>query len=509
MKEGNLFLFVSVDQVKFNLRHITFSIFAVFGLLGFDSPRDSMPLWVSPTYRELNFPTDNFYVGFASRSFNKDEDLSEVEQQVLSFARIRLVESVYVSISADSYNSLTNTNGEAREYYSKKVVSKSTLETAGLSAEVYLDNKKRIAYAFSSIKKSELRENYTNAFAIKFQQVEDRIGQVDSMTLPRLMHFLDEITQLQGQSSVLSFLGAGNSGVDQQLDDYLSEVEAVILGRSDDHSDLNDALITLQSVLFSSLQANVKSLKVNLLTYRDTELSSEFSLILHQKLSEVLLDKVEVNDQSDYVLTGSYWPGNEGIRLMVSVNEYLDGENIRLLGTASATIDESSIQELNVEMEPETPEIPLLSSSAESPDYGGLIAEVTTQKGKEAIAFWEGEELKLAVKVSRPSYVQLINIWADGSKYLLLDNYYLGPDEVNKEYWLPFSWETACPCGMENLYLRASNRPFPPVQVTDMDGFLKLETEIDVILELTRGFKPKTDEDYLAETSLGLMTFPI
>ncbi len=472
------------------------------------TPAYSTPLWVSPTYREFNFPSDEYYIGFASRSFGREEDPSEVEQQVLTFSRIRLVESVYVSISANSYNSLVNSDGEAREYYSKKIVSKSTLETAGLATEVYLDSRKNIAYAFSSIRKSELRENYAKAFRANYIAIERRMEQLSSMSLQRMMHFSDEITQLQGQRTVMSFLGVGNPNSDQQLEGYLSQVENAILDRSKVRSDLDEALMNLQSVLFSTLQQEVKSLKINLLTYKDSELSSEFSLILNQKLSQVVLEKVEINDGSSYVLSGTYWPAEKGIRLMISVNEYVGGENISLLGTASATVDKTSIHDLNVQIVPQRPKEPLLAAAEDKPDYGGLIAEVTTQKGKEAVAFREGEELKLAVKVSRPSYVQLINIWADGSKYLLLDNYYLGPDEVNKDYWLPFTWETACPCGMENLYLRASNEPFPPVQVSDVDGFLKVETDIEVILKLTRGFKPKTDEDYLAETSMGLMTFP-
>lgn len=426
----------------------------------------------------------------------------------MSFSRVRLIESVYVSISADSYNSLTNSDGEAQEYYSKKIVSKSALETAGLVSEVYLDTRKNIAYAFSTIRKNVLRESYARAFELNYQRVEQQMSQLTSMSLPRMMVLRDDLTQLRGQGTILKFLGFGDPMVDKQIDDLIGTIEDVILERSQERSDLEEALITLKSILFSTLNPEVRSIKMNLLTYKDSELSSALSLILEQKLSQVLLDRVEINDQSNYVLSGTFWPVKEGIRIMINVNEFLDDENLRLLGTATAIVDEASISQLNVEIEPAVQEMAILINSESKPDYGGLIAEVTTQKGKEAVAFWEGEELKLAVKVSRPSYVQLINIWADGSKYLLLDNYYLGPDEVNKEYWLPFSWETACPCGMENLYLRASNQPFPPVQVTDVDGFLKLDTDIDVILELTRGFKPKTDDDYLAETSLGLMTFP-
>ena len=493
--------------MKLRFDKIALSIFILVSLTGFDAPK-SPPLWISPTYRELNFPRSDYYVGFASRSFSKEEDVSEVEQQVLSFARVRLVESVYVSIAADSYNSVTNADGEAEEFYSKKIVSRSALETAGLATEVYLDNRKKIAYAFSSIKKVELLNNYEKAFAVNFEAIERQMNEVSTMPMPQMRQLLDEIRQLQGQRNVLSFLGAEIGEKVQQLNEFALGTQNAILDESKKQTGLEEALSTLQSILFSTLNPVAKAMKINLLTYKDSGLSSEFSLVLNQKLTQGLLENVEISDQSDFVLTGTYWPGREGIRLMVSVNELQAGENIRLLGTASATINESSISGLDVKIEPDFPSSPVLSNSQEKAAYGGLIADVTTQKGKEAVAFTEGEELKVAVKVSRPAYVQLINIWADGSKFLLLDNYYLGSDEVNKNYWLPFSWETACPCGMENLYLRASNRPFLPMEVVDVDGFMKLETDIEVVLELTRGFKPKTDEDYLAEASLDLMTFP-
>jgi len=60
---------------------------------------------------------------------------------------------------------------------------------------------------------------------------------------------------------------------------------------------------------------------------------------------------------------------------------------------------------------------------------------------------------------------------ADGQKVLLLDNYYIAENMVNKMVELPFEFECSAPFGVETLLASAQPTQLTPLSITHTDGF--------------------------------------
>lgn len=123
---------------------------------------------------------------------------------------------------------------------------------------------------------------------------------------------------------------------------------------------------------------------------------------------------------------------------------------------------------------------------------GGFLAEIWTNKGDENLIYTEGEKLKLYVRINRESYIRVIYHMADGSKVLMVDNYYVGSDKVNTVYELPFEFECAEPFGVETLQLNAQTKAFDALNTTQQYGYDFISEKLNDILVNTRGFKKVT-----------------
>jgi len=136
-----------------------------------------------------------------------------------------------------------------------------------------------------------------------------------------------------------------------------------------------------------------------------------------------------------------------------------------------------------------------------------LIVELQTDKMFDGpITYTFGEKPKILVRANKACYLRLIYIFSDGSKTLLLDNYYLGNLKVNQWVDLGLDLEICGPEGTEQLLLQASSTEMPLLKInrTELD-----ESHIDYIQESefsdqiakTRGIKIKNPKNEITETS--------
>ena len=138
---------------------------------------------------------------------------------------------------------------------------------------------------------------------------------------------------------------------------------------------------------------------------------------------------------------------------------------------------------------------------------GNLNIDVYTNKGKENLIFTEGDVLKLFVRANRECYLRFVYHLADGSKVLLLDNYYINRDNVNQVYELPYEFECAEPFGIETLQLNAQGEPFEALNVRSEYGYDFILDDTQTIITKSRGFKKsKSETDIKAEKRLVFTT---
>ena len=120
---------------------------------------------------------------------------------------------------------------------------------------------------------------------------------------------------------------------------------------------------------------------------------------------------------------------------------------------------------------------------------GDLNIEIWTGKGTDNLIYEEDELLKLFVRANKECYIRLIYYLADGSKVLLLDNYYIDMAKVNVVYELPYTFQCAEPFGVETLQMNAQNKTFDLLKFTSEYGYDFLTDNMETILAKTRGFK--------------------
>ena len=486
-------------------------LFTLFGV-------ENSPDWLDHNHRKNNYPKDEFYQGFVSRSFASDENRLQVENEVVSQSRIRLSESIRVFISSKSTSTLSNVNSVADEKFQQKSVTRTELDASGLETLTYFDERKKVAYAFSFIKKRKLQSSYYKQLKDRMLSIRERINNYSEKKPPYavLIELLDELDQVKAIQNTLSSTGMNNSIVLMTTQwnkrrDWVNELLSEM--KEKESIDLEEAAVFIRDGLVADITSrSLADVKVNRMTYKNTGIATELSVLFSDYFDDVVSERFSVvSNDFDWVINSTYWPLKDKIKITTTIHQIDGGELVKLIASTSINVDRSIIDDLGVDYEPlkneEDEEEYRVVTQREESD-GEIIVEIATQKGNRSSVFMEGETLKLLTKVSRPSYIQLINVWADGSKLLLLDNYYADISQTNSYFELPFEWETACPCGIEYIYVIASSKPHSVPETTDQDGFLFIDEPLAEVLDKKRGFK-RVSGDGVSEASLILTTVPL
>jgi len=137
---------------------------------------------------------------------------------------------------------------------------------------------------------------------------------------------------------------------------------------------------------------------------------------------------------------------------------------------------------------------------------GDLNLEVWTNKGTDNLLFSENDTLRLFLRVNKASYIRFIYHLADGSKVLLLDDYFIDVSKVNKVYQLPDEFICAEPFGAEVLQVNAQTEKFEPLNTKEQYGYNFITDDLDEVIRKTRGFKKLKEGVMKAENSIVITT---
>jgi hypothetical protein len=478
------------------------------------------PGWLNPLIRNSKFPPKKFYTGFASISFQKGQDISMYPDKLKSASRITLSESIFIIIQSESNSLLKNTNGTSENRYTKSTITKSSLEAIGLKSEIYIDQKERVGYGFSYVERASLVSHYSIMLSEELSSIEESLEQNgtlsdDPQAYSRLMNNLTALERLKEYQDMLRYLDVYSQEI--ILTDAWRALHSEIVSelsrlKNKEDIDLEEVAYFFADKVKAELTDGSDELGVQPITYKNTGISTEFSDYFDQILTQALESRfgsvAKGLSNDGVVVTGTYWPGEDEIKVILNANQLVKGEIVKLQTGSSMAVKKSSFNELDINIS-----IPIEKSILEKnkllqpvESEGGLLAEVSTQKGKESVIFQEGELLELFVNVSRPSYLRILNVWSDNQSYLLADNYYISPVETDQKIKIPMSWETSCPCGVEFIQVIASDKILPPLTTTKVDGFDKINGDLKQTISQSRGFK-KTGNQY-AESTIIVTTIP-
>jgi len=285
---------------------------------------------------------------------------------------------------------------------------------------------------------------------------------------------------------------------------------------SDKNEIINKHTVSLEeicSILANSLknktekvpEVKSKMVRIDNITYGSSRCMSEFSKRftndIEQKIAnEGLSVSTKQNAPNDpnpvnynYFLTGNYWEDGTCFKVNISLKEC---GTEKTLATEEGKVSKQWLTANNISFKPENFEQAKAEDAVFNkdvlPNSGGLNVEVMTNKGNKNLIFTDGEILKLWFKANKECYVRIVYYFADGSKVLMMDNFHVKADSVNKFIDSQKEFYCAEPFGAETLQLFAQSEPFLPLNYQTKDDYKFITDNIETIVdEGRRAFREK------------------
>lgn len=504
-----------------NFKLIYFISLFLFSLLTFGQKAER-PRWVDYNIRKTEYEDTKFLTGFFSEKVVNEADVNDRLLKLTEYAKQQLVENIVVDISSVGQIYVENINSSSKEILTKSSVSVAKAQIVGLKSETYYDEKKKEIFAFVYASKAELISSYASRIKNSVEKIgatnktiAEFITKNDIKSATSLQFEnnskLRELEESQGLYIALTGTIDDNALFSKQTLELKNQLDKNLASiTSSKEFSIAEAARFLANGLKSSANLD-KPLLVSYLNYQDTKFSSTFSRKFKIELesalaaNKILVAQPNEEVKSVYLFTGSYWEEKDYLRIIVTIR---DNNSNKIIAGLESKIPKSVLESNQISYLPENLKQALENTKAISAGEfksEGLNVEVWTNKGAESLIFTEGEKMKLSIRSNRECYVRLIYYLADGQKVLLLDNYYINNDKINKVYELPYEFECAEPFGVETLQLVAQSSSFEPLNIQNQDGYDFILDNTQAVLQKTRGFK-KVENSLKAEKRITFTT---
>ncbi len=492
------------------------------------------PAWIKYEKRATMFPSNSYILGFSSEINYYDLDVNELIDRCKENAKNELTESVKVSIKSVTVSGISNVNTgidqETYEYVKQSSVSFSNLDLAGLTTQHYYDKKEKVAYAITYAKRVEVINFYKQKISngirdleVKKQFAEDMLkADMQEKALQSYFKCLTLFRDVEEAQSVLVALGKSDE-VSLKKNKTIELKTAVDKGINQLNSTAKNSISDVAYFIANGLKMQSEKLegkvKLSSFTYQDTRMGSPLAKRLDRSLEQKLVSETKLNihnqnyatqykSQSliDYIITGTYWDDNDYIKIIVILRDFKTG---KALASVETKLAKSFCEKNKISYLPENFIVANTKRKnfAENEIVGGdLNLEVWTNKGTDNLLFSENDTLRLYLRVNKACYIRFIYYLADGSKVLLLDDYFIDVSKVNKVYQLPEEFICAEPFGAEVLQVNAQTEKFEPLNTKEEYGYNFITDDLDEIIRRTRGFKKLKEGVMKAENSIVITT---
>jgi hypothetical protein len=140
---------------------------AAFGQSG---KGEMLPPWVNDTWRDAQYPSSVWYVGYAVDAAAGGAKIADVQRRAEKSAQLKVAEAVYTNIKAisETYtkSDLKKSGGSASEtvekFYSQKISSSTDVEVAKVELATFHDQAGNKVYALAKVKKADLAAYYAS-----------------------------------------------------------------------------------------------------------------------------------------------------------------------------------------------------------------------------------------------------------------------------------------------------------------------------------------------------------
>jgi len=500
------------------------------------------PDWAKEYGKSAAHPEQLYLTGFGMHKVMGGIDRATSLRKATESARGNLIQSVRVSLQSTSGSMVEERNQRVSSYFSSTTQATSSMEIQGLELETFYDDDEEMSYALAVASREHLAGLYKEKESKLRRDIHQRLeagkGYEDqgqkTKALDEYLACYPLFRRLEEAQAILLAATTRRMIAFAEIEKEVSKDEV-------DESAVREAVRRLIEKPLASAedlawylayclkeQMNLKDavVLVTPFTYRDTKMGSPFSRFFKQVLEtrvaevarwtpvqqdqksrslEVVGDTVRPL-QADYVLRGTYWEREAGVKFISTLQRIFDGKTI---GSAEAVIDTVNLGKSGLSIKPQNFEAAFSDQKQFGKDEvlpGGLSLEVWTNKGTDDLVFSKGERMQAYVRVNMPCYIRFIYHLADGKRALLVDNHYVDQSKVNQVYPIPEEFECDEPFGAEFLQAFARTEEFEPIQTKEVEGYKILQEDLERFLASQRGMKKVKQETLQAETRLVMTT---
>ncbi len=305
---------------------------------------------------------------------------------------------------------------------------------------------------------------------------------------------------------------------------------------------INDIVKAVESQITHSGQYLMPDVQVLLhpLVYEDSEMVSPFSIELTNALQKKFrwavvnlarefkqtpINLKEINDNYPFRLSSSIWKDGDEITIRTTLRNVNTG---KFHGSAVVRYLESQLRdrftyiprgydEAQVEQEPFKPRYFVIEQPHGNDELkehqfapigaldelkehqfapiGGLKVDMWTDTGRGPLSYTEGDKVTIFARVNQPAYLRLLNTHSDQKRALLVDNFYISPEDVNKDVEIGM-FTCDSPFGVEFLNVAARTEKFPAIETDVEDGYhFLVEKDPGKAAAEFRGLKPVPEKD--------------
>ncbi|MEM1136170.1 MAG: DUF4384 domain-containing protein [Bacteroidota bacterium] len=514
----------------------------VIGLLYAINLSAQKPSWTNYEDRVSMYPKSTYVVGFNSERGVSPSVSDQVQEELLEYARIQLVESINVTIKSIGTLNITNINAQTHEYFKKTSASYSKVNITGLQSETYYDKKKKEAFAIAYAHKPTLVASYKNQINKNKETIGRKVEAASKFHFKNdhqnaLKNYFETLPLFREIEEAYTLIIALDGGSVPEIETAISEVntykytvnDAIADIQKSEDLQINDLAFMMAKGYQLQTKKPKRPIKLANFTYQDSKMTSQFSKRWGMIFEKMLVDvadypittassenyyadinpfkEAEETKKPLYMITGTFWEEGEKLRVISILREITTGKALASMEGAMAL---SKLSQNNIPIKPDNFEEAYSELKVFTKDdvaASQLIVESWTNHGDENLIYTEGETMQVFVKVNKPCYIRFIYHAADGSKVLLLDNYYIDASNVNKVYQIPEEFECTGPFGVETLQINAQNTKFSPLNLRRESGYAFITDNLEQVIAKTRGFKKK-EKVLLAEKRLLITTMP-
>jgi hypothetical protein len=488
------------------------------------------PDWVRNRGTSIRYNEREFLTGFGLVTVTRDMNREDAQKQAIDHAKAALSEKVRVRVKNVTELTESGDNEQYSEMINAVTTSESTIELVGLKSKHYLDNKKDVMYALAYANRNRVIEYYTKEYSGIQQELKASFEQGNQLAasgerngaLKKFSHCFLLHDEMINHRSILMGLGVSATTEEEMVStaDINAAIDKLTKGEIASLEDLSDYL---SFTLATQFNEPISRVVVSSLTYQDSQMSSRFSKYFRGMLEGQLVsdnqwyvinlqerDKFIANRSIRFTVRGTYWVTNDKVSVRLYVKDLRLGTKVASTTTSFpvSVLERDAPDYLPANLEERLADQQILKTDELVNE--GIFLDVWTNKGEEDLIFTEGEKMHVYVKVNMPCHLRFTYHVADGSRVHFFDRY-ISENQVNQRIDVyPQGFECDCtdaPCGVETLQINAQEKPFPALDVEEINGYRFIVEDLKSATMKTRGFKTESSE-YKAERRLVLTTMP-